>query len=547
MRSACLPARGRDQMTSPLQLEVSGSARSPTRAMPASQGQEASVPANSAASSTFTSPSAETGSSSCAGPATSPPAASSAFHRGTLERGKSILEVAAREASGLTRSGRGLAIIDDLTGGTWDCQPTSARPASTPGQGSACVKCPPVSSWPHPAVTHLREERHHGMHELIVSPFLDSHLVLRPGQRNAIKISRGKYAQLQSAGPAGPCPDWLARERTLTAMRDAGVLWLQLTGGEPMIDSLFAATYERAFDLGMMIEVLTNGSRLSSPAILGLLTSRPPHRVTLSVYGATEASYDGLTRRRGSYKSFIKGLTAAREAGIPLDLSVVITTDNAHEVDAMHAMAGRLGIGYRDYRNMSPTIYGGGESLPSQSLPHLTRPEPFTGCDAGHTSFHVDPHGRASICKVGREPSIALAEEGPEGLHRLGGIADQLLRRQGGCTGCTLSAMCGSCMRLAAKYRQAKAPLNRYCQHTERHPRSLNVKLRRQIEGFFPAGARRLPRRRGCASCGIGGGGRRAGWGVCAGLRGAGCRGRFGCRRGRGRRARRSGRRRPGP
>ena len=368
------------------------------------------------------------------------------------------------------------------------------------------------------------------MHELIVSPFLDSHLVLRPGQRNAIKISRGKYAQLQSAGLAGSCPDWLAgavwrswgmdvsgrplgdfallrapsplgygrasyelnmgcnyackhcylglkefagldwpaRESILTAMRDAGVLWLQLTGGEPMIDSLFGATYERAFDLGMMIEVLTNGSRLSSPAILGLLTSRPPHRVTLSVYGATEASYDGLTQRRGSYKSFIKGLTAAREAGIPLDLSVVITTDNAHEVDAMHAMAGRLGIRHRDYRNMSPTIYGGGESLPSQSLPHLTRPEPFTGCDAGHTSFHVDPHGRASICKVGREPSIALAEEGPEGLHRLGGIADQLLRRQGGCTGCTLSAMCGTCMPLAAKYRQAQAPLNRYCQHTER-------------------------------------------------------------------------------
>src|SRR5258708_2167811 len=48
------------------------------------------------------------------------------------------------------------------------------------------------------------------MHQLIVSPFLDSHLVVRPGQRSAIKISAGKYAQLQSAGPADPCPDWLA-------------------------------------------------------------------------------------------------------------------------------------------------------------------------------------------------------------------------------------------------------------------------------------------------------------------------------------------------
>jgi MoaA/NifB/PqqE/SkfB family radical SAM enzyme len=38
---------------------------------------------------------------------------------------------------------------------------------------------------------------------------------------------------------------------------------------------------------------------------------------------------------------------------------VVVTTDNAHEIDAMHAMADRLGVRYRDYRNMSPTIYGG--------------------------------------------------------------------------------------------------------------------------------------------------------------------------------------------
>ncbi|MBV9857644.1 MAG: radical SAM protein [Streptosporangiaceae bacterium] len=368
------------------------------------------------------------------------------------------------------------------------------------------------------------------MHELIVSPFLGTHLVLRPGQPNAIRISRDKYAQLQSTGPDGLCPNWLSdavikswridvsdrplrdfailrapsllgygrasyelnmgcnydckhcylglkefaglefaeRGKILGSMRDAGVLWLQLTGGEPTIDRLFPDTYATAFDLGMMIEVLTNGSRLSNPAILDLLTSCPPHRVTLSVYGATEASYDGLTQRRGAYKSFIRGLSAAHEAGISLDLSIVITNDNCHEIDAMHALADGLGIKYRDYTKMSPTIYGGAETLTSQSLPHLTVSKPFTGCDAGHTSFHVDPHGRASICKVGREPNIALADEGLEGLHRLGGIADQLLRRQGGCSGCTLSAQCGTCMPLAAKYREADSPLDRYCQHKER-------------------------------------------------------------------------------
>ena len=249
------------------------------------------------------------------------------------------------------------------------------------------------------------------------------------------------------------------------------MLWLQLTGGEPTIDPLFAVTYTRAFELGMMIEIMTNGSRLSIPAILELLSTRPPHRVTLSVYGATEASYDGLTQRRGSFRSFLRGLRAAHEAGIQLDLSVVVTADNAHEIDAMHAIGDRLGIRYRDYHNMSPTIYGGAEPLATQSLPHLTAPGPFTGCDAGHSSFHVDPHGRASICKIGRDPSIPLADGGVEGLLRLGAIAGQLLRRQGGCAGCALSASCGTCMPLAAKYRQAKAPLNHYCQHGKEETR----------------------------------------------------------------------------
>jgi MoaA/NifB/PqqE/SkfB family radical SAM enzyme len=368
------------------------------------------------------------------------------------------------------------------------------------------------------------------MHELIVSPFLGTYLVLRPGQPGAVKISRARYAQLQSAATEAPCPEWLsdavrdvwgadissrplrdavivrspsplgygrasyelnmgcnydcrhcylglkefaglswpAREEILEAMRGAGVLWLQLTGGEPTIDRLFPDTYARAFDLGMMIEVLTNGSRLASPALLDLLTSRRPHRVTLSVYGATEASYDGLTRRRGAYRLFTRGLSAALEAGVPLDLSILITRENAHEVDAMHAMADRLGLKRRDYRNMSPTIHGGAESLSSQSPEHLAARRVFTGCDAGRTSFHVDPHGRASICKVGREPSIMLADEGTDGLRRLTGIADQLLARQGGCAGCALSGQCGTCMPLAARYREAQAPLDRYCQHGRR-------------------------------------------------------------------------------
>lgn len=258
---------------------------------------------------------------------------------------------------------------------------------------------------------------------------------------------------------------WDDRERLLLAMRDSGVVYLQLTGGEPLVDRLFKEVYTYAYDLGMLLSISTNGSRLWRDDVLDLITSRPVYKLTISVYGATADGYDKVTRRPGSFQKFIKGLSAAAAARLPIGLNLVVTDSNAHELDAMKALADSFGLPYHVYSNISPTIYGGPEVLRSQSESYLRRRKPFTGCNAGHTFFHSDPFGKASICKVGRDPSIPLLEEGVEGLRRLGGIADTLLGRQGGCTGCTLQGTCGTCMPLVQLYRKAKAELSTYCQH----------------------------------------------------------------------------------
>lgn len=369
------------------------------------------------------------------------------------------------------------------------------------------------------------------MYEVIASPFLHDHLLVRPGSTGGLKIPLRNYVELARLAASGDqCPDWLVaaarrawdvdltgrslndavlvrtrsehgygrasyelnlgcnydcehcylglkkfegltwtdRVTLLHIVRDAGVLWLQLTGGEPLIDKLFPDTYRLAWDLGMMLSVSSNGSRLANTAILDLLVERRPYRLTLSVYGATAESYDGLTRRRGAFAKFTKGLAAAHEARLPINLNLVVAKQNAHEVDAMKAMAEELGLPYTVYVNMSPTIYGTADVLVTQSEEHLRKRKVFTGCNAGHTFFHVDPHGKASICKVGREPSIPLVDEGVTGLRRLGAIADSLMLRTGGCSGCSLSGTCWTCRPLAKLYQQAKAPLRTYCQHGER-------------------------------------------------------------------------------
>jgi radical SAM protein with 4Fe4S-binding SPASM domain len=140
----------------------------------------------------------------------------------------------------------------------------------------------------------------------------------------------------------------------------------------------------------------------------------------------------------------------------------------------MQALAGRYGIPAFEYTNITPTYFGTGEVLPSQAREVMKRHTPYTGCNAGITHFHADPHGKASICKVGRQEQVDLMAEGAEGLRKLAAIGNRMTTRHGGCSGCTLQKTCGTCMPLATLYRQASAPLETYCQHGSSGPVSAN-------------------------------------------------------------------------
>ena len=88
----------------------------------------------------------------------------------------------------------------------------------------------------------------------------------------------------------------------------------------------------------LRVEPSATGSRLASPKILDLLCASRPYRLTVSVYGASEQTYDAVTRRRGSFRAFSRGLAAAHEAGLPLNLNIIVVKQNAHEITQMTAM-----------------------------------------------------------------------------------------------------------------------------------------------------------------------------------------------------------------
>jgi radical SAM protein with 4Fe4S-binding SPASM domain len=61
----------------------------------------------------------------------------------------------------------------------------------------------------------------------------------------------------------------------------------------------------------------------------------PPRSIEISVYGVTQATYERVTRKPGSYAAFRRGLNRLIQAGIPFQLKTMALRSNYSELPAI--------------------------------------------------------------------------------------------------------------------------------------------------------------------------------------------------------------------
>ncbi len=113
-----------------------------------------------------------------------------------------------------------------------------------------------------------------------------------------------------------------------------GVLWCLLTGGEPLLRPDFADIYTRLRKKGLLISIFTNAAAMT-PGLADLFKTLPPRDVEVTVYGATEATYERVTRRQGSYAAFRRGLDLLLGSGVRVRLKAMALRSNVHEMDGI--------------------------------------------------------------------------------------------------------------------------------------------------------------------------------------------------------------------
>lgn len=156
-----------------------------------------------------------------------------------------------------------------------------------------------------------------------------------------------------------PQPDELIPAQRLEAidkMADAGVAYIAISGGEPLVLPDLWDVAERIKQREMGFAIATNGTLLTNENVQRLKDVDCKF-VQVSLDGADANTHDSF-RGVNVFKRTIKGIKTVVASGISIGISCTVTRYNYHQVPAIIDLAEKLGVKTFLHYNFIPTGRG---------------------------------------------------------------------------------------------------------------------------------------------------------------------------------------------
>ena len=143
-----------------------------------------------------------------------------------------------------------------------------------------------------------------------------------------VRLSRQEQ---ESIAPLVRAEKWLTLAREA---RDAGMLYLLLTGGEPFLHPEFREILENLHKMGLLITINSNGTLIDEQTV-AWLKNCPPIRINISLYGASDETYGRLCGNPRGFTQTTRAIGLLKEAGISVKLNCSLTPYNAADLPKM--------------------------------------------------------------------------------------------------------------------------------------------------------------------------------------------------------------------
>jgi radical SAM protein with 4Fe4S-binding SPASM domain len=263
----------------------------------------------------------------------------------------------------------------------------------------------------------------------------------------------------------------------LQQLADAGVFFLTISGGEPLVRQDCFEIIEYARALHFNVKLKTNALLIREKEAKRL-RALGVEQIQISVYSHRPEVHDGITKVRNSLPRTLAAIGLLRSHDLKVTIANVLMKNNCQDSDGVSALARDLGAHYSLDPTITPMIDGNRSvlqyGLPSSELADVFRNPNLVGdvesfcappppvdddvreglpCSAGHTSCYISPYGDLYPCvqfplpcgNVRRQSFLEIWQTSAE-LEEVRSIRGKDL---GTCSSCAHLGTCTRCPGLA--------------------------------------------------------------------------------------------------
>ena len=288
---------------------------------------------------------------------------------------------------------------------------------------------------------------------------------------------RLSHAETEMKGGLHTANEWISLGQE---MLKAGVLFLLLTGGEPLLFPDFKKLYSELKQMGMVLTINTNGTLLDEEWA-DFFGENKPRRINITLYGADDRAYETLCHYPGGFEKTLRAIRLLKERDVDVKINGSVTKENYKDMQKIYALGEMLGVPVHMDTYMLPGIHERGLPFDEQSrlLPEEATtagmealkaemdPQAFPiyveqkiaqlengdekypsgiTCMAGNCSFAVNWQGEMRPCVTLEEPSVPVFDTGFEAAWEIVSKESKAFRVNEKCIKCRLRPICKTCV-----------------------------------------------------------------------------------------------------
>ena len=254
--------------------------------------------------------------------------------------------------------------------------------------------------------------------------------------------------------------EWI---RIAEQARDAGMLSLCITGGEPTLHPEFESIYRAVAQMGFQITLQTNASTMSEK-LLQLLDEYPPNVVKTTIYGSNDEIYGAVCGVEKGFARVDSGIRALQDLDIPVVAVTTVIRQNMQDLAEIHKYTQKLQIPWIYTTAVHPSIRGADTQASEVAIdekaatdfredvrrmlafpPRKADDRPCEHCKGFRTSFWITWDGKLRFCSYMNEPDISVRKENFMDAWKKMVDYEEALRWPDACYHCEAFEVCRMC------------------------------------------------------------------------------------------------------